>query len=285
LMQFKLLLRRALRENFRGKIKLILQTVQQVSLGLIYGGIYSLGNNQASIQDRFGILSLIVIGSANMAMASTIRSFPKEKLIVSSELSAKLYGTLPYFISKALSEIPQTAFFNSLFGILVSLCTGLNNSTQKLRRFLGLNSLHGVTAQSAGLLIGAISPNSDVALAIFPALLVLNLVFDGRNISEENTPRLLRWVPKVGLIRWGFEGLCLNEFEGLQFEVKGQRRGPVARNGEEALSRFGLAGKNLGNVVRAQLVITTTCWFLSFLGLSLTKQRFQVMAKPKAKLD
>lgn len=41
---------------------------------------------EASIMDRFGLLSLIVIGATNMAMAGTIRSFPKEKAIVSVEL-------------------------------------------------------------------------------------------------------------------------------------------------------------------------------------------------------
>jgi ABC-2 type transporter len=212
-----------------------------------------------------------------MAMASTLRAFPKEKVIIQTELAGKLYGTLPYFIGKAISEIPQTVFFNSLFGVLVSALTGLNGNLQKLRRFLGLNSLHGLTAQSAGLVIGAISPTSDTALALFPAIMVLNIIFDGKNISAENIPRLLRWVPKVGLIRWGFEGFCLNEFDGLEFDVKGPRRGPVARNGEEALSRFGLEGKNLGDVVKAQAIITSTCWFLSFLGLTLTRQRFQTM--------
>ena len=47
--QLKLLLKRALRENFRSKVKMIIQTVQQVSLGLIYGGIYSIGLNQVCI--------------------------------------------------------------------------------------------------------------------------------------------------------------------------------------------------------------------------------------------
>jgi hypothetical protein len=46
LVQFRLLLKRSLGENFRGKTTLILKTVQQVSLGLIYGGIYSIGTNQ-----------------------------------------------------------------------------------------------------------------------------------------------------------------------------------------------------------------------------------------------
>jgi ABC-type multidrug transport system permease subunit len=91
-----------------------------------------------------------------------------------------MYGTLPYFVGKALSEIPQIAFFNSMFGIIVSALTGLNNSAEKLRRFLGINALHGLTSQSAGLMIGAISPNSDAALALFPAIMVLNIIFDGK---------------------------------------------------------------------------------------------------------
>lgn len=280
--QFKLLLRRALRENFRSKSTLIIKTVQQVSLGLIYGTIYQLGFNQASIQDRFGLLSLIAIGAANMAMASTVRAFPKEKAIVSNELAANMYGTLPYFVGKAISEIPLTAFFNSLFGILVSAMTGLNNTLDKLKRFLALNSLHGLSGQSAGLMIGAVAPTQDAALALFPAIMVLNIIFDGKNIVEENIPRLLRWLPKVGLIRWGFEAFCLNEFEALTFETSGPQRGPVARNGDEALARFGLGNNTLGEVVKAQVLIVSACWVLSYLGLSLTRQRFQKMGSPNS---
>ena len=152
--QFKLLLKRSLKENFRSKSTLIIKLVQQVSLGLIYGTIYQLGMNQASVQDRFGLLSLIAIGASNMAMASTVRAFPKEKAIISNELGAGMYRTLPYFIAKAISEIPLTAFFNSLFGVLVSAMTGLHSTIAKLKRFVGLTSLHGLTGQSAGLMIG-----------------------------------------------------------------------------------------------------------------------------------
>jgi hypothetical protein len=278
--QFKLLLRRAIRENFRSKATLIIKLVQQISLGLIYGGIYHLGNDQSSIMDRFGLLSLIAIGGSNMAMASTVRSFPKEKAIVSGELADHMYGTLPYFVGKALSEIPLTAFFNSLFGVLVSSLTGLNGTFQKMKRFLGLVSLHGLAGQSAGLMIGAVAPSQDAALALFPAIMVLNIIFDGKNISEENTPRLLRWLPKVGLIKWGFEGMSLNEFEGLTFDTSGPRRGPVAKNGDDALARFGLGNNTISTVVKAQTLIVSFSWLMSFLGLSLTRQKFQRMEAP-----
>ena len=278
--QFKLLLRRAIRENFRSKATLIIKLVQQITLGVIYGTIYSLGDDQSSIMDRFGLISLIAIGGSNMAMASTVRSFPKEKAIVSGELADHMYGTLPYFIGKALSEIPLTAFFNSLFGVLVSSLTGLNNTFQKMKRFLGLVSLHGLAGQSVGLMIGAVAPSQDAALALFPAILVLNIIFDGRNISEENTPRFLRWLPKIGLIKWGFEGMSLNEFEGLEFSTSGPRRGPVAKTGDDALARFGLGENSLSTVVKAQTLIVSFSWLMSYLGLTLTRQKFQKMERP-----
>jgi ABC-type glutathione transport system ATPase component len=64
--QFRLLLKRSFREVTRGKTAIFVKTIQQITLGLIYGGIYKLGNDQASIQDRFGLLSLVAIGSSNM---------------------------------------------------------------------------------------------------------------------------------------------------------------------------------------------------------------------------
>ena len=85
LTQFGLLLRRAWREVARSKAALAIKVVQQLMIAVIYGGIYSLTNSQSSIQDRFGLLSLVAIGAGNLAIASTIRAFPKEKLIVNSE--------------------------------------------------------------------------------------------------------------------------------------------------------------------------------------------------------
>lgn len=48
--QFRLLMKRAFTEAFRGKGVLILKTIQQVTIPLIYGAIYKLGNNQVRKQ-------------------------------------------------------------------------------------------------------------------------------------------------------------------------------------------------------------------------------------------
>ena len=218
---------------------------------------------------------------SKQAIASTIRTFPKEKAIVAKELASNMYRTFPYFVGKAISEVPLVGVFNSVFGALLYQFTGLSKMAGKFMRFLGLLSTHGLACEATGLAVGAVSPSSDVALALFPAILVLNIIFDGKNISSESVPRVLRWIPKASLIRWGFEGLALNEFEGLDFDTPpGPRRGPVAKTGAEALDRFGLGSNTLGDVIRAQVAITVSGWLLSFLGLTLSRQKFKTMEPP-----
>ena len=100
-------------------------------------------------------------------------------------------------------------------------------------------------------------------------------------IQQENTPRLLRWIPKIGLVRWGFEGLVLNEFEGLEFDTADPRAGPVVETGADALKLFGLGTRTLGEVFRSQALLTGTFWVLGYLGLAMTRTRYLVMKQPK----
>jgi len=39
-------------------------------------------------------------------------------------------------------------------------------------------------------------------------------------VNAGNVPKALQWIPSVSLIKQAFEGLCDNEFPGLQFEPK-----------------------------------------------------------------
>jgi hypothetical protein len=72
----------------------------------------------------------------------------------------------------------------------------------------------------------------------------------------------------------------VNEFDGLTFDGTGPRRGPLAKTGTDALDRFGLGRKSLSDVFKAQAMITASCWALSFLGLSLSSQKFLEMKSP-----
>merc|ERR1719231_1789794 len=100
-------------------------------IALIYGSIYSLGRSQSSIQDRFGLLSLVAIGAGNLAIASTIRTFPKEKAIVNAERAKGMYAVVPYFASKVLAEAPLSAAISALGGAALYPLVGFDASRGK----------------------------------------------------------------------------------------------------------------------------------------------------------
>ncbi|KAL6957532.1 hypothetical protein U1Q18_043890 [Sarracenia purpurea var. burkii] len=73
-------------------------------------------------------------------------------------------------------------------------------------------------------------PTTEVAMALGPSLMTVFIVFGGYYVNAENTPIIFHWIPRVSLIRWqpynyifagtfrAFQGLCINEFSGLQFD-------------------------------------------------------------------
>jgi len=301
--QYSLLFARAWREVARGKLPVFIKVVQQVSTALIFGAIYSLDDSQISIQNRFGLLSLVCTGAANIGVASTIRSFPKEKTIVFSERAKKIYPVAPYFFSKLVAEIPLSVFLSSLGGCLLYPLVGFQRTLPKFLRFLGITGLQSFTASALGMLIGASAPDSDAALAMFPPLVVLMVIFNGFNINEKSTPKALRWLPQLSLIRWGFEGLAINEFTGLKFpppqhsapnlafgssshsenpHTKGLAQGVAT--GEEALGRLGLdttKGTDLRHAVKSQAALLAGCYAGTFAVLRRQKPRFAAMSPQK----
>jgi len=277
--QFSLLFRRAWREVARSKGALAIKVVQQVMVGVLYGSIYSLGLTQSSIQDRFGLLSLISIGAGNLAIASTIRAFPKEKTIVMAERAKKIYGVLPYFSSKVVAEAPVSAFVSALGGVSLYPLCGFQRKGSKFAKFVGTLVLEGLASGAIGLFLGAVAPSTDVALALFPPILVLMIIFNGFNIAESNTPKALRWIPKVSFLRWCSEGLAVNEFTGLRFSCA-NARGPCTETGEQALERVSFHTSTVRRAALAQTGIIASAYAGTYAVLQRKRPHFLTMVPP-----
>jgi len=73
-----------------------------------------------------------------------------------------------------------------------------------------------------------------------------------------NTPSYLKWVPQVSLIRWAYEGLCLNEFSDLtltQDPVTNPRdlsSTPTAYPGSKVLATMGFSESSIKRTLLAQ---------------------------------
>lgn len=47
------------------------------------------------------------------------------------------------------------------------------------------------------------------------------IVFGGVYVTADNVPSYLKWLPRTSMIKYAYEGLCVNEFRGMDFETSG----------------------------------------------------------------
>lgn len=87
------------------------------------------------------------------------------------------------------------------------------------------------------------------------------IVFGGSYVNASNVPRPLKWLPSISMIKYCFEALCVNEFQGLDFESS-RRPGDMA-NGQQVrcVPAFHVLRKkhNPSNVLLAMAVPAAAC--------------------------
>ena len=131
-----------------------------------------------------------------------------------------------------------------------------------------------------GLCVSSVAPSTEAAVAMGPAVMVLFIVFGGYYVNADNVPVCFKWINKCSLIRWAFQGMCINEFEGLTFETK---RPTDQADGSQVLDRlsFGVAGGTDGvkNAATQQLNVMSFCYIATLYLLEKSSPKFQAIEK------
>lgn len=91
--------------------------------------------------------------------------------------------------------------------------------------------------------------------------MVIFIVFGG--LFVVNTPPYLSYMPKTSLIKWSYEALCVNEFQGLELNPKGTVGSLAVSKGETLLENIGFSKstvnsclKGLGSIIAFNYVFT-----------------------------
>uniref|UniRef100_A0A383W6T5 ABC transporter domain-containing protein n=1 Tax=Tetradesmus obliquus TaxID=3088 RepID=A0A383W6T5_TETOB len=272
--QFRLLLRRSWRQITRDKAAAMARLSSNVSSAVIFGAIFwRMQKKQSNIQDRMGLLQVAAINTAMSALVKTITVFPKERAIVNRERTRKAYNVLPYLSAKLLAELPVSCVFPLVFGVVVYPFTGLNPKPVRFARFLGILTLESFTAAALGLSVGAAAPNADAAVAIGPAVMLVWIIFGGYYCNSENIPSALRWLPRCSLIKHSFEALCINEFQGAEFELDEGGRG--MKTGEDVLSWLSFGHTSIRKTLGSEARILGFYYWLTYCILRAGKPKFQ----------
>ncbi|KAJ7943034.1 ABC transporter G family member protein [Quillaja saponaria] len=217
-------------------------------------------------------MQVAAINTAMAALTKTVGVFPKERAIVDRERAKGSYALGPYLFSKMLAEIPIGAAFPLMFGSVLYPMARLHPTLSRFGKFCGLVTVESFAASAMGLTVGAMVPTTEAAMAVGPSLMTVFIVFGGYYVNAENTPIIFRWIPRVSLIRWAFQGLCINEFTGLQFD---HQHTFDIQTGEQALERLSFGGSRIRDTVVAQSRILLFWYCTTYLLLEKNKPKYQ----------
>ncbi|GJN05977.1 hypothetical protein PR202_ga23658 [Eleusine coracana subsp. coracana] len=220
------------------------------------------------------------INTAMAALTKTVGVFPKERAIVDRERAKGSYALGPYLSSKLLAEIPIGAAFPLIFGSILYPMAKLHPTFSRFVKFCSIVTVESFAASAMGLTVGAMAPTTEAAMALGPSLMTVFIVFGGYYVNPDNTPVIFRWIPRISLIRWAFQGLCINEFKGLQFE---QQHSYDIQTGEQALERFSLGGIKIADTLVAQGRILMFWYWSTYLLLKKNRPKYQPLLPPSEK--
>lgn len=276
--QFWLLLRRAWMQASRDGPTNKVRARMSIASAIIFGSVFwRMGRSQTSIQDRMGLLQVAAINTAMAALTKTVGVFPKERAIVDRERAKGSYALGPYLLSKLIAEIPVGAAFPLMFGAVLYPMARLHPTLSRFGKFCGIVTVESFAASAMGLTVGAMVPTTEAAMAVGPSLMTVFIVFGGYYVNADNTPIVFRWIPRVSLIRWAFQGLCINEFSGLQFD---HQHSFDIQTGEQALERLSFGGSRISDTVMAQSRILLFWYCTTYLLLEKKKPKYQQLELP-----
>jgi len=234
---FKLLAWRAYTEQTREVFTIIIKLVVTLFFSLILGGIYNnVGYSQKGASNRIGLLFLTSINQGFNGVIGVLNTFPKEKVIVNRERSARAYDTLSYFIAKYFIELPLNTLPALVYALVVYWMVGLN--PDRFGYFILILMLESTVAVSLGLAISALAPNIETALNLGPPMIIIALLFGGFYINIKSLPIVANWIPYMSFLKWTFQALSINEFSGETFNCIGSPDGACLKTGEQVLARL-----------------------------------------------
>ena len=95
------------------------------------------------------------------------------------------------------------------------------------------------------------------------------------------TPTARNRAPRRSVIRWAFEGLCVNEFKGLEFDAEpGRPRSAQALSGDDALARVAFEGSTVRTATLAQSAILGGCYAQTYRILRNKTPRYAKLRAP-----
>ena len=139
--------------------------------------------------------------------------------ILIKEYYSNMYGVPAYFLAKNLVDLIADIFFSFYFGIIIHWIVGMNDNPENIAWFFLIAILLSMSGGSLGFLCGSLFKRSEVALS-FTWIFSLPFLYFSGFYRNNNIPTAFRWIENISPMKYGFQALARNEYEGLHASEK-----------------------------------------------------------------
>lgn len=134
--------------------------------------------------------------------------FPIERSVVFKERASHTYDTLAYFLSRNFSEIPRTAACDMVFVVITYFMIDLRGGVDTFFTYFLIVFLTAMCAEGLAYIISASVSTPQEAVAIGPGPMILNMLFGGFFIGQDQIPAGLQWLKHLSFVKYVGEGRC-----------------------------------------------------------------------------
>mmetsp|Transcript_32199 Transcript_32199/g.37836 ORF Transcript_32199/g.37836 Transcript_32199/m.37836 type:complete len:663 (-) Transcript_32199:31-2019(-) len=276
--QIQLIMWRSGAAVFRDKSTVLSKIIPSLFFALVIGGIYSdVSKDQKGIQDLIGALFFFTINQTFGNMFAVLQTFSEEKVVVERERASKSYRLSSFYLGKVSAELPLNLISPAVFGCAVYWMVGLNSKPERFFYFIIILLEIGFAAVGLGMFVASVAPNEQAATASAPVIVVLMILFGGFYINVESLPDAVSWIQYLSIMRWGFMGFVVNEFQGETFSCHGvdvDAGEACVKTGEEQISRLSFKGETVGGAIFGLFCMIVGFNVLAYIVLRLNKRKY-----------
>ncbi|KAJ1740047.1 hypothetical protein LPJ78_004944 [Coemansia sp. RSA 989] len=215
------------------------QIGQPVAMGLLIGFMFfQLKHDGMSIQNRLGVIYIILVQSSMAIFFPPLALFSNELRILTRERSVAAYRLTAYYAAKTTIYIPIILTCNTSFFICTYFLSHLVYEASKFFIGLGVFYIVNVVYVMLMMLVGSAIPAIEVAYVMASATLTVQFLFGGYFVNFRSVTPVLRWIRWVDPIYYAFSALGQNEMNSLKFDCAPGEQ--CFENGKQVLDYYSL---------------------------------------------
>lgn len=158
--------------------------IQIIYLTIYIGGLYfNTGRkdytdpiNWTTISGYFFFISLDILFQAMMPLALV---FPTERSVFLKEENSKMYGVIPYFISRNIVDIPFLFILPAIYSLVTYWMVGLSSTFEQFFTMYFILMLMSFVGSSIGLLAGSFLQDEKGITEMIPIFLLPLIIISG----------------------------------------------------------------------------------------------------------